>query len=291
MKTKQKPKQKPGTALQANLEQQNLLMEFDKYNNYPLTKKSNDVCKILNMLMDNVSEEMIDKYCVMNNIGCGDVSTAVFDISDTGCLMNGDYNDPVECSYIMYMLAAKKFNDRLKTMKSAPKRIERFEVATRGNEGLKAYQFCLKAYYNDDKDDEDNKFILLGGDWIFKWGVLAKTLAGESQEEKRKLVLETNTLKDHVFWPCQKQDNINQARKNVSFTGALTTLERCMDNKFDLEKAGFCDNEFIGDNYKNFIMTICMYKDWFMLFENYRKYINFWDISENPPIDKLSSEF
>ena len=86
---------------------------------------------------------------IINCAWCGPVSENTrFELSNSGvgCYINDEYCDFDECSYALYTWIAYRCNQKLKEMDSViSKNIVGFKVVTRGENGVKNYQFALKA--------------------------------------------------------------------------------------------------------------------------------------------------
>lgn len=227
---------------------------------------------------------------IINCAWCGPVSENTrFELSDSGvgCYINDEYCDFDECSYALYTWIAYRCNQKLKEMDSVIfKNIVGFKVVTRGESGVKNYQFALKAILQGGKEE------ILSGDWLINWDTIREKLKKEKKSVE-ELVCEVHTIKWHTMWPCYQvrgNQTINQIRKNVNISDTLIILESCYKNGFDVEEAIKDDVITItkkGEGTMSkavqlLIEGVCRYKEWFTLFgekeEGYKNYIKFWEL-------------
>lgn len=260
--------------------------------NLPRKKKEamKKIIEIANKIV-NGPECNVDNS-IINYAWCGPVSENThFELLDSGvgCYINDEYCDFDECSYTLYTWIANRCNQKLEEIDPViSKKIVGFKVATRGDKGVKNYQFALKAILNEKEYKEE----ILSGDWLINWDTVREKLKKEKRSVQ-ELVCEVHTIKWHTMWPCYQvegKQTINQIRKNVNISDTLIILESCYKNGFDREEA--IRNDVITITKKDegtiskavqlLIEGFCRYKKWFTLFgekeEGYKNYIEFWEL-------------
>lgn len=219
-------------------------------------------------------------YCVLNDVGCDNIREDNFSIEKGNgknagfhAKINGKYEDPDAKSVALYELIVYKYLDK----KIEKFGIDDFKVSIRGENGAKQYMYCITAKF-------DNKSVNLAGDWVISWNIIADL----PKSEQYDMILKTHTIKGHPLWPCEQIDNrntVNQVRKDkIPMNETLKVLKKCYDNKFELEKLENKKEDISLTLAKAFID----YKDWYLKFNTYKDYIEFWDLKcfENVIITK-----
>lgn len=176
-------------------------------------------------------------------------------------MINGDYKDPDNVSIVLYMLIMHKYGKKLSKFG-----IENFRVSIRGDKGPYQYMYCIYAEF-------DNRSIKLAGDWVLSWSFVNEC----SKDDQFEIIQKTHTIWGHPIWPCEKIEHrktVNQARNdNISMKETLEILKKCYENRF--ENKVYQDDK----NFKYIENAFYDYKEWYIKFETYDKYVVFWDLN------------
>ena len=236
-----------------------------------------DMAKWGNHIVEGVLDNKIEcpyneNHCVLQDVSCGNFTENVCELykkekGNYHFLINGQYQDPDTNSHILYIIAACKFNKRLKDKGFEKIKIKNFDIVVRNN-----YNFCLRANLKEKTFINKKNCICLGADWAFSWSTIA-----ECEKKKQWVIInETHTIIGHPLWPCKKMEHqtVNQARSDkISMKDTLEILKKCYENNWERNK------QLIGEEEcKNLVNAFYDYEDWYKLFNDFDTYIKFWDL-------------
>lgn len=216
-------------------------------------------------------------YCVLNDIGCGMLTAEGLRIekgsgrnSGYHASINGKYEDPDSKSIILYMLIVYKYGKLIEKYG-----IKNMKISIRGNQDIYRYMFCISA------ELDEKTVIKLTGDWVLSWDLIHEF----SKEKQFEIASIAHTIKGHPIWPCKMiegRNTVNQVRKtNISIKETLEVLKKCYKNLF-AEKAY---NHEINPSFSNLEDAFMDYKEWYLRFNNYEEYVDFWDLKRFENVD------